>query len=45
MILNILPKFVHLNGPKVNGVLEKFLSLQSFWVKNAKINVFEMVFE
>ena len=41
MILNFLPKFVHLYGQEFGGVLEKNLLLPRFLVKNAKNNVFE----
>ena len=36
-----LPKFVHLHGQQFSGVLESFLVLLRFLVKNAKNNILE----
>ena len=38
-----LPKFVHLHGQQLSGVLEKFSCTSSFFflVKNAKSNIFD----
>ena len=35
-----MPKYVYFNGQTFSSVLNSFLLLQSFWVKNAKIVFF-----
>ena len=35
-----MPKYVYFNGQTFSSVLNSFLLLQSFWVKNAKIVYF-----